>query len=882
MQILSALGESVRNLFPANLVAAAFRTYATDYKMLLRNTTSGNVTLEKIPVGTEIEGMNILGLVLFALVLGVALKKLGPEGEDLIRFFNSFNEATMVLVSWIMWYVPIGIMFLVGSKIVEMEDIVLLVTSLGKYIFASILGHFIHGGIILPLIYFAATRQNPYRFLLGLITPLATAFATCSSSATLPSMIKCIEENNGVDKRISRFILPIGATVNMDGAAIFQCMAAVFIAQLNNVDLNPGQIFTILVTATASSVGAAGVPAGGVLTIAIILEAIGLPTNDLSLILAVDWIVDRTTTVVNVEGDALGAGILNYLNEKDKKEREQELKEVTVEAIANSKSEAETSPLGSLPGFFFLRYKYERSNIKLSQTVKNVTHSITCHYNNVNPGGKPDEMEDLPLASSGQGLQVKALDCWDLTSSPPSRHSSAEENVLAGSCHDAHTGHRRQSLGAQSSSPSTPELLQPQTPPSPRSALRSHSALNLSTLSLGDNGLSEEPSGGLPASMDVPSPGTSTATQDLWCRRGAAEGRAMRAPLLDYHATVESIREVSSYQADYWACAIPDSLPPSPDRRSPHWNPHKEYEDLLNYAYPLKPKYKLGRMPEPFLRDSGIGLDSFSASPEGTSRSTSILSRGGQVQGSRENGRWEFVASAERFSTPVPGKRGLSGAGLYYEPSPIAKASFASSASSDPSRGFARGMFCCQLEELIRWLYDVADVTGSWVPPSRDAGSVTASLHRYLEFRKDVADHRSLTESVLERGEALLDCMASNSPALKDTLGLIAKQSEELESHAEHLYESILAAVGPVQGKDEVEDKEGAANSCSVATAVNYCSENLHQGFPNPFNRKGISEAAKQGKRLHCPFPMNFLACSALITPLSLPALNSTSTVTQS
>ncbi|NXB41934.1 SATT protein, partial [Leucopsar rothschildi] len=154
----------------------------------------------QIPVGTEIKGMNILGLVMFALVLGVALKKLGPEGEDLIRFFNSFNEATMVLVTWIMWYVPIGIMFLVGSKIVEMEDIVLLVTSLGKYIFASILGHVIHGGIILPLIYFAATRQNPYQH------PGAQCFISpCSifSSATLPSMIKCIEENNKVDKRIS-------------------------------------------------------------------------------------------------------------------------------------------------------------------------------------------------------------------------------------------------------------------------------------------------------------------------------------------------------------------------------------------------------------------------------------------------------------------------------------------------------------------------------------------------------------------------------------------------------------------------------------------------------------------------------------------------------
>ncbi|XP_048208578.1 neutral amino acid transporter A [Perognathus longimembris pacificus] len=336
--------DLVRNLFPSNLVAAAFHTYATDYKVI-NHTSFENVTLEKIPIGTEIEGMNILGLVLFALMLGVALKKLGSEGEELIRFFNSFNEATMVLVSWIMWYVPVGIMFLVGSKIVEMKDILVLVTSLGKYIFASILGHIIHGGIVLPLVYFAFTRKNPFRFLLGLLTPFATAFATCSSSATLPSMIKCIEENNGVDKRISRFILPIGATVNMDGAAIFQCVATVFIAQLNNVELNAGQIFTILVTATASSVGAAGVPAGGVLTIAIILEAIGLPTHDLSLILAVDWIVDRTTTVVNVEGDALGAGILHHLNQKAAKKDEQELREVKVEAIPNYKAEEETSPL---------------------------------------------------------------------------------------------------------------------------------------------------------------------------------------------------------------------------------------------------------------------------------------------------------------------------------------------------------------------------------------------------------------------------------------------------------------------------------------------------------------------------------------------------------
>uniref|UniRef100_A0A673FMH5 Amino acid transporter n=1 Tax=Sinocyclocheilus rhinocerous TaxID=307959 RepID=A0A673FMH5_9TELE len=338
--IKPGVGAGALNTNNLGLEGVTHDVYVTDYKtILVGNGTNGTLNYQKVPYGADADGMNILGLVLFAMVFGVALRKLGAEGEELIRFFNAFNEATMVLVSWIMWYVPFGIMFLVGSKIVEMEDVVLLVTSLGKYIFASILGHIIHGGIVLPLIYFGFTRENPFSFLSGLITPFTTAFAT--------------SPRHCVDKRISRFILPIGATVNMDGAAIFQCVAAVFIAQLNDVELNVGQIFTILVTATASSVGAAGIPAGGIITIAIILEAIGLPTHDLSLMLAVDWIVDRTTTVVNVEGDALGAGILHHINEQEmKKQRqqeqhqeEQELEEVKVEVVANVKAEEETSPL---------------------------------------------------------------------------------------------------------------------------------------------------------------------------------------------------------------------------------------------------------------------------------------------------------------------------------------------------------------------------------------------------------------------------------------------------------------------------------------------------------------------------------------------------------
>uniref|UniRef100_A0A2R9C173 Amino acid transporter n=1 Tax=Pan paniscus TaxID=9597 RepID=A0A2R9C173_PANPA len=301
--------------------------YSTTYEE--RNITGTRV---KVPVGQEVEGMNILGLVVFAIIFGVALRKLGPEGELLIRFFNSFNEATMVLVSWIMWYAPVGIMFLVAGKIVEMEDVGLLFARLGKYILCCLLGHAIHGLLVLPLIYFLFTRKNPYRFLWGIVTPLATAFGTSSSSATLPLMMKCVEENNGVAKHISRFILPIGATVNMDGAALFQCVAAVFIAQLSQQSLDFVKIITILVTATASSVGAAGIPAGGVLTLAIILEAVNLPVDHISLILAVDWLVDRSCTVLNVEGDALGAGLLqNYVDRTESRSTEPELIQVKSE-----------------------------------------------------------------------------------------------------------------------------------------------------------------------------------------------------------------------------------------------------------------------------------------------------------------------------------------------------------------------------------------------------------------------------------------------------------------------------------------------------------------------------------------------------------------------
>ncbi|XP_036309781.1 neutral amino acid transporter B(0)-like [Pipistrellus kuhlii] len=311
--VLDSILDLLRNFFPSNLVTATFRSYATYYE-----DKDFHGTTMKVPVGRQVESMNILGLVVFSIAFGVCLRMLGPDGEVVINFFSSFNDATMVMVSWILWYAPVGILFLVASKIVEMEEVTQLFSSVGKYLLCILLGHLIHGTLVLPFLYFLLTRKNPYRFLCGLLTALATAFATSSSSATLPLTIQCVERN-GISKNICRFILPIGATVNMDGAALFQCVAAVFIAQINQRPLDVAMIITIVITATASSVGTAGVPAGGVLTLAIILEAVNLPV-DLSLILAVDWLVDRTCTVINVEGDAFGAGILQRLVDGSKME----------------------------------------------------------------------------------------------------------------------------------------------------------------------------------------------------------------------------------------------------------------------------------------------------------------------------------------------------------------------------------------------------------------------------------------------------------------------------------------------------------------------------------------------------------------------------------
>ena len=148
-----------------------------------------------------------------------------------------------------------------------------------------------------------------------------TAWSTSSSAATLPVTMKCLEEKNGVNPRISRFVLPIGAYINMDGTAIYVAVSAIFIAQVLHIDLNPGEYIAISIMSTAASIGAAGIPNAAFVTIVMVLTSVGIPSGAVSIVLTVDWLLDRFTTAINVLGDSIGAGIVSHLSSEELKEQ---------------------------------------------------------------------------------------------------------------------------------------------------------------------------------------------------------------------------------------------------------------------------------------------------------------------------------------------------------------------------------------------------------------------------------------------------------------------------------------------------------------------------------------------------------------------------------
>merc|ERR1712233_224993 len=213
---------------------------------------------------------NILGLVIFSVATGIAIALSGEEGKPLLNFFKSVSHVMMKITNWVVHLAPIGVAFLIAGEILHMKSVLAELTKLVWYLMTVTLGISFHGFVVLPIIYSLVTKKLPFRFIGSMGPALATAFGTASSSATLPITINSLEQGNKIDPRISRFVLPIGATINMDGTALYEAVAAIFMAQYEGISLDFGDYIVISITATVASVGAAGIPQAGLVTLIIV------------------------------------------------------------------------------------------------------------------------------------------------------------------------------------------------------------------------------------------------------------------------------------------------------------------------------------------------------------------------------------------------------------------------------------------------------------------------------------------------------------------------------------------------------------------------------------------------------------------------------------
>lgn len=264
-----------------------------------------DVLLDIIPTNpiTALSDGNMLQIILFAILVGIILASLKEKTALVGEFFSQCNDIMMKMTMIIMKFAPIGVFSLIATTFSNIGWNVFL--PMLKYILAVLLALAIQCFITYMLMLKGFTKLNPIKFLKKFATVMSFAFSTSSSNATIPLNIETLDNKIGVSENISSFTIPLGATINMDGTAIMQGVAVVFVAQAFNIDLNMTAYLTVILTATLASIGTAGVPGVGLITLSMVFEAVGLPVEGIGLIMGIDRILDMTRTAVNVTGDAV-------------------------------------------------------------------------------------------------------------------------------------------------------------------------------------------------------------------------------------------------------------------------------------------------------------------------------------------------------------------------------------------------------------------------------------------------------------------------------------------------------------------------------------------------------------------------------------------------
>lgn len=266
------------------------------------------------PIAALAQG-NVLAVVIFALLLGIALVIGGERYRNILVLMQEFLELILMLVSWIMRLAPLGIMALV-LQLMASQDAGLLSTLI-KFVGIVIGTTLLHGLVVLPLILFMTTGMTPLRFWRGAREALITAFATSSSAATLPVTLRCAEQHLHVKRDVAGFVIPVGATMNMDGTALYEAVAALFIANLVGIELSLTQQLIVFMTAMLAAIGAPGIPSAGMVTMVVVLQSVGLPVEAIAILLPVDRLLDTFRTTVNVEGDLVGSLVVQHWTRSD-------------------------------------------------------------------------------------------------------------------------------------------------------------------------------------------------------------------------------------------------------------------------------------------------------------------------------------------------------------------------------------------------------------------------------------------------------------------------------------------------------------------------------------------------------------------------------------
>ncbi|BCD67453.1 dicarboxylate/amino acid:cation symporter [Nitratiruptor sp. YY09-18] len=254
----------------------------------------------------------ILPIIFFTILFAVAALFIDPsKRQSLYMLFDSINDTMMILAKWVISLTPIGVFFLIAATVAKngLEPIF----ELYSYVLTVLLALLLHALITLPAIGYFVGRFNPYRYFLQIKEAPLIAFSTASSSATLPVSLEVAEEKGGVSKKVAGFVLPLGATINMDGTALYESIAVLFIANISGVDLSLAQQITIFITVTFASIGAAGIPGAGLIMMTMVLDSVGLPVESIALIITVDRFLDMFRTAVNNWGDLLGAKLIDIL-----------------------------------------------------------------------------------------------------------------------------------------------------------------------------------------------------------------------------------------------------------------------------------------------------------------------------------------------------------------------------------------------------------------------------------------------------------------------------------------------------------------------------------------------------------------------------------------